>query len=339
MKRIILALLAGIILCSFSACGGNTSDRSTIKDMPETSDSPIDAVKNESADDGGYYANKVYYAGEDLPVGGYVINCTGAEYSMEVLVFASAEDYKGFQDANKFTNGEYRQAVETYAWTNFYLKQDEKTYVGMREGYIILLDGGRCEFGKYDPTVLQTIYPGIYVVGEDISEGKINIRCDSDYLNMNLFDSKDNYLNYHKTDRFTNGEEADAIEKYASSATFARKDDSAYVNLREGMVMMIEYGMGEYSVDEGPAIVSADFKEMMDSYEAFFDEYCDFVSQYTKDPTDLTVLTRYTEFANKATEMNEAFEAWGEKDLTTEETAYYLEVSNRVMQKILSVAG
>ncbi len=84
--------------------------------------------------------------------------------------------------------------------------------------------------------------------------------------------------------------------------------------------------------------MSSDFKEMMDSYEAFFDEYCDLVSQYTNNPTDMTLLGKYMEFADKATEMNEAFEAWGEKDLTAEEEAYYLEVSARVIQKLLSVA-
>jgi len=264
--KILSTILVAAMLLSLAACGADTSGGPTLTDGPEISAEPAKtseteetpepskSAENDNTSDGGYYANKVYYAGEDLPIGGYVINCTGTDYSMDVVIFASTEDYEDFQSAEKFTVGEYRQAVETYAWANFYLEQDEKTYVGLREGYIILLDGGRCEFSEYDPSDSQTIYPGIYVVGEDIGEEKINIRCDSDYLNMTLFDSRDNYLNYHKTDRFTYGEESDAIEKYAASVTYAQKDDSAYANLQEGMIMMIEHGMGEYSADEGPII-------------------------------------------------------------------------------------
>ena len=44
------------------------------------------------------------------------------------------------------------------------------------------------------------------------------------------------------------------------------------------------------------------------------------------------ILTRYTEFAEK-------IDAFDKSELTNAELAYYLEVTNRVSQKLLRVAG
>lgn len=53
---------------------------------------------------------------------------------------------------------------------------------------------------------------------------------------------------------YTNGEESDAIKAHSSSYVFIYKDDSASVKLKDGMILMIDDGTGEYSVDEGPII-------------------------------------------------------------------------------------
>ena len=82
-----------------------------------------------------------------------------------------------------------------------------------------------------------------------------------------------------------------------------------------------------------------EFKEAMDSYEAFYTEYCDFMKKYSENPTNLTLLTKYGDMLAKAVEMNEAFEAWDENELNTEELKYYLDVNTRVMQKMVDVVG
>lgn len=82
-----------------------------------------------------------------------------------------------------------------------------------------------------------------------------------------------------------------------------------------------------------------EFKEAMDSYEAFYDEYCDLMEQYKEDPTNTQLLTKYTDMLSKAIEMNEAFDTWDQSELNKAELKYYLEVQNRVMQKIVDVAG
>ena len=81
------------------------------------------------------------------------------------------------------------------------------------------------------------------------------------------------------------------------------------------------------------------FKEAMDSYEAFYNEYCDFMKEYSENPSDLTLLAKYSELMAKAVEVDEAFEKWDEGEMNDAELKYYLEVSNRVMQKLVELTG
>ncbi len=85
--------------------------------------------------------------------------------------------------------------------------------------------------------------------------------------------------------------------------------------------------------------IRPEFKEAMDSYEAFYTEYCEFMKEYSENPTDLTLLAKYADMLAKAEEMNEAFEAWDEDELSNEELKYYLDVNNRVMKMLVDVAG
>ena len=81
-----------------------------------------------------------------------------------------------------------------------------------------------------------------------------------------------------------------------------------------------------------------EFKEAMDSYEAFYDEYCDIMKKYTENPSDMELLTSYADMLTKATEMSEKFEAWEENALNDTELKYYLDVNNRVTKKLLDVS-
>ena len=98
----------------------------------------------------------------------------------------------------------------------------------------------------------------------------------------------------------------------------------------------------EIAVEEVPAEtvdgMRPEFKAAMDSYEAFYNEYCEFMKKYMENPTDLTLLGEYADMISKSTEMNQTFEAWNEADMNDAELAYYLEVNNRVAQKLLEVA-
>ncbi len=82
-----------------------------------------------------------------------------------------------------------------------------------------------------------------------------------------------------------------------------------------------------------------EFKEAMDSYEAFYTEYCELLKEYKKSPTDMSVLTKYMNLMSKLTEMDEAFEKWESEDLNSEELKYYLDVNNRVLKMLTDAAS
>lgn len=81
-----------------------------------------------------------------------------------------------------------------------------------------------------------------------------------------------------------------------------------------------------------------EFKEAMDSYEAFYDEYCDILKKYAENPSDMEILTSYTDMLTKAAEMSESFEAWEDNEMNDAELKYYLDVNNRIAKKLLDVS-
>ncbi len=85
--------------------------------------------------------------------------------------------------------------------------------------------------------------------------------------------------------------------------------------------------------------LSSSFKQSMDSYEAFIDEYIEFMTKYTaSNGSDLELLKDYGTYLQKYTEALNDFEKWEGKDLTEEETNYYLEVQMRINKKLISAS-
>lgn len=90
--------------------------------------------------------------------------------------------------------------------------------------------------------------------------------------------------------------------------------------------------------DDSSKLIRDEFKEAMDSYECFMDEYVTFMKKYKENPTDMSMINDYTTFLTKYAEFMDDFGKWGDKDLNTAETNYYLEVQVRVNKKLLEVA-
>lgn len=87
------------------------------------------------------------------------------------------------------------------------------------------------------------------------------------------------------------------------------------------------------------ADISPEFKAAMDSYEAFFDEYAAFLQDFSDNPGDLSLLTKYIDYIDRYTETMEALEEIDDDELTTAELSYYIEVMGRIQQTLLSTAG
>lgn len=82
-----------------------------------------------------------------------------------------------------------------------------------------------------------------------------------------------------------------------------------------------------------------DFKDAMDSYEAFIDEYVAFMQKYSDNPSDLSLLADYAKYMSKYSDMADKFDKWESEDLNDAELAYYVDVQARVSQKLLAVAS
>lgn len=84
--------------------------------------------------------------------------------------------------------------------------------------------------------------------------------------------------------------------------------------------------------------IDPEFKEAMDSYEAFFDEYCEFMEKYSETDDTTGMLADYADYMTKYAEMMEKMNAIDQDELSTAETAYYVEVTTRITQKLAEVA-
>lgn len=80
------------------------------------------------------------------------------------------------------------------------------------------------------------------------------------------------------------------------------------------------------------------FKEAMDSYEEFFNQYCDFMAKYNANPSSPTMIAEYAKFMAQYTETMGKLDAMGEEDMSDQELQYYTEVMSRINQKLAAVA-
>lgn len=94
----------------------------------------------------------------------------------------------------------------------------------------------------------------------------------------------------------------------------------------------------ENNNDKNNTGLDPDFKAAMDSYEKFMDKYVAFMKKYSNNPSDVGLLVDYAKFMSDYADFVEDFEKWGDADLNTEETKYYIEVQSRVTQKLLETS-
>lgn len=84
--------------------------------------------------------------------------------------------------------------------------------------------------------------------------------------------------------------------------------------------------------------IRPEFKEAMDSYEKFFDEYCTFMKKYKESNDASSMLADYTKYMAQYADTMAKLDAIDEKELSTEEAVYYAEVSARITSKLAEVA-
>ena len=80
------------------------------------------------------------------------------------------------------------------------------------------------------------------------------------------------------------------------------------------------------------------FKEAMDSYEDFFDEYVEFMLKFKATEDVLPLMDEYGSMMQQYAETMAALQEVDQDSLTKEEALYYSEVMLRINQKILEAA-
>lgn len=95
----------------------------------------------------------------------------------------------------------------------------------------------------------------------------------------------------------------------------------------------------ETTVPASSSGINPDFKAAMDAYESFYTEYCQLLKKYMANPTDFTILAKYADMMSRVEQMDQAFEAWNEDDMNSEELKYYLDVNNRVLKMMADMMG
>lgn len=97
-----------------------------------------------------------------------------------------------------------------------------------------------------------------------------------------------------------------------------------------------------YPAETDEDYIRPEFKELMDQYEAFFDDYIAFMQKYANASSDdpmavLGMLQDYLDWLEKYSEVMEDFENVGSSDMTRAESFYYAEVALRIEEKLLKV--
>ena len=96
----------------------------------------------------------------------------------------------------------------------------------------------------------------------------------------------------------------------------------------------------EASSTQSSGEVTPEFKEMMDSYEAFMNQYCDFMVKYTNatssgDSATLLAMTAdYASLVQQELDWASKIDGIDESTLSPADDAYYLEVQGRVLKKL-----
>ena len=83
--------------------------------------------------------------------------------------------------------------------------------------------------------------------------------------------------------------------------------------------------------------VTPEFKKMMDDYEAFFDEYVEFM-KHMDSKNSLGAAVDYVQMMDKYNKSMKELEEIKEEDLSKADYAYYLDTMNRINKKLLDVS-
>lgn len=129
-------------------------------------------------------------------------------------------------------------------------------------------------------------------------------------------------------------EEVEEMEKETKEKEEAAKKEEVKEDVKE------EVNDESAKTETAPASTGMrpEFKTMMDEYEKFFDEYIDFMKRYEDSGNSPAMMTDYLSYMDQFTKTMAAMDKVDDSELSTEEMAYYLEVTARIEKKLLEAS-
>lgn len=89
--------------------------------------------------------------------------------------------------------------------------------------------------------------------------------------------------------------------------------------------------------ESSPIKATTEFTEAMDSNEAFFDKYVEFMKKYNNSDSTASMLLDMTDYLNQYADTMQKLDDIDEKKLSATEYAYYLAVMARINEKLADV--
>ena len=326
-SKLLLVLATSLTL---TACGGNSYSEISWTDLElgEVVPAPSDKVTGEVQVD----------SDESLQV---VVAKTSKESFAEYVELC---EENGF-DLNSYSVDDYYSADDASGYgLSISLDTKSKTMTISVNGYNVY---GEFTWPDSDIAKLLPVPKSNYGVVEwEKSEGFV-----ADVANTSIDDFNE-YVSACKENGFT-------IDYQAGDDYYYADDESGNkltLNYKDGDIMFVRIDAPNEEESEASNVtettsvdksnqenseqnndtgIRPEFKEAMDSYEKFIDEYCEFMKKYNSSSNVSAMATDYANYMTQYVNMMNKIEKIGDEEMSSEEAVYYAEVTARTSKKIL----
>ena len=131
-------------------------------------------------------------------------------------------------------------------------------------------------------------------------------------------------------------EEPKIVEKQEETKPIEEKPQETVEEPEPEQEIEVEEQPQEEVVDQNG--IRPEFQKSMEAYEAFFDEYVEFMNAFKQDSTNLSMITKYAEFLAKYEKAMSEMEKIDETKLTDAEDKLFLETQLRINNKLTQAA-
>lgn len=123
-----------------------------------------------------------------------------------------------------------------------------------------------------------------------------------------------------------------------STSDVTTNEENTFSETNEESSIISQNNEAETESTDFHQLVSPQFKETMDSYEAFFNDYVEFMKKYSSSSNPLDMLNDYNNYLSKYADMISKMNSIDQTTLSTADALYYAEVTARISQNLLSVS-